>query len=664
MAVAAPPTERLLPNTTKAFVSVPDINVLRQSFNETQWGQLVQDPAMQPFVEDFRRQMQQKGVRQLESLGLSWEELEGVPGGEVSIAFIRPEAGRMAVVALVDVSGHQAQAAALLAKINITLLARGGQRLPHDAGDKLIAYSLPDQEGQKTGRQTAYFLQDNILAASDDVATLTKIYAERAGDRTDSLAAVKPFLAIMERCDKSAGGVLPQLRWYVDPFGYAQMVRDAAIKPRRKGLDLLTALKNQGFTAIQAVGGYLNFKMDKCEIIHRTMVYAPPVAGHENRKEKYELAAQMLKFPVSGDLDPQTWVPRNVATYNTFNWDIKKAFSVVGPLVDDIMAEKGVFNDVLDSLKNDSQGPKVDIAKDLIAHLGGRVTVITDYQLPIGPKSEHLLVGIETTNDKAVAETIARTMKSDAKRCEFEGHVIWEIVDEECAVPELKIETPAGTEINHADLADDKSDPKKREGRLMQNAAVTVAFGHLFVSSNLGLLQNVLHQGDKPDGLASSPDYRFVVEQMKSLGAQEVSFRMFSRTDEEYRPTYELIRTNQMPQSETVLGQVLNGLLGEGKDGSPRKQKIDGAKLPEFDTVSHYFGPAGTFVASEPNGWFVLGFTVDKNRMATEVARKPEATKEASAPEKAVIPVKPPAASPSTPVSVITGQKPAATVTK
>ena len=37
----------------EAAGAVADVGVLRDSFNHTQWGQLVHDPAMQPFVEGF-----------------------------------------------------------------------------------------------------------------------------------------------------------------------------------------------------------------------------------------------------------------------------------------------------------------------------------------------------------------------------------------------------------------------------------------------------------------------------------------------------------------------------------------------------------------------------------------------------------------------------------
>src|ERR1700744_5565174 len=97
------------------------------------------------------------------------------------------------------------------------------------------------------------------------------------------------------------------------------MMQAVAPKEKRHGVDIYKALRNQGFTAIQGVGGDVNFSSEGCELIHLTMLYAPPVAGREGSKDKYELAARMLKFPSVGSLEPQSWVPAHVATYNSFN---------------------------------------------------------------------------------------------------------------------------------------------------------------------------------------------------------------------------------------------------------------------------------------------------------------------------------------------------------
>ncbi len=99
---------------------------------------------------------------------------------------------------------------------------------------------------------------------------------------------------------------------------------------------------------------------------------------------------------------------------------------------------------------------------------------------------------------------------------------------------------------------------------------------------------------------------------MKQLGIEQKCTLIFSRTDEEYRPTYELIRQGKMPQSETMLARLLNTIFATGEKGKFRKQKIDGSKMPDYDVVRRYLGAAGLVVSSEPEGWFVKGFVLKK----------------------------------------------------
>ncbi len=102
--------------------------------------------------------------------------------------------------------------------------------------------------------------------------------------------------------------------------------------------------------------------------------------------------------------------------------------------------------------------------------------------------------------------------------------------------------------------------------------------------------------------------------ELAKFAAPESCVMAFSRTDEEYRAVYELVRAGRMPEAETMLAKVLNSVLGDGKQGVPRAQRIDGSKLPDFETVRRYFGPAGMTVATEENGWFITGFTLSKQQ--------------------------------------------------
>lgn len=149
----------------------------------------------------------------------------------------------------------------------------------------------------------------------------------------------------------------------------------------------------------------------------------------------------------------------------------------------------------------------------------------------------------------------------------------------------------------------------------MPHAAATVIEGNLFVASHLDFLLKVLRSKDP---LGKDVDYQLVSETINQMNPQEKCARIFSRTDEEYRPTYELVRQNKMPESESLLGQLLNMLFGEGKKGAVRHQKIDGSKLPDYEVVRHYLNPAGMQVTAEKDGWFLKGFTLNMEAVKGE----------------------------------------------
>ena len=96
-------------------------------------------------------------------------------------------------------------------------------------------------------------------------------------------------------------------------------------------------------------------------------------------------------------------------------FDILNGFDNFGPLFDELFGqgEAGVWQEVLDGLKDDPKGPQIDLREELIKHLGQRVSMLTDYQLPITTTSERLLFAIEVKNAKAVAAAIEKLFKND-----------------------------------------------------------------------------------------------------------------------------------------------------------------------------------------------------------------------------------------------------------
>ncbi len=625
-AVATTPSEELLPSTTKGYVSVPNVEALRAKWNETQLGQLINDPVMRPFVEDLRRQVRDKISKSGVSLGLTLEDLDDIYGGELCLAVIQPDndVKQHATVVLVDITGHEAQTKVMLEKVTKNLLKQGAKKQAVPIGGvTATVFELPKKRPDSRAVEAVYVIHKDMLVVTDrrDLCTQVLSRLDGAAAAGEPLSRLPAFAATMARCARQAGDMQPHVRWFVDPLGYAQVARaEAGGRKKRSTPDLLKVLPNQGFDAIRGVGGHLFLATGDQEILHHTMVYAPPVPREPGSPvtSRYNLAARMLDFPNTQSLQPQLWVGRDLGTYLTVNWKMIEAFEHSKTLVNELLGGRpgdDLMEDIIVSLAKDKDGPQVDLRNDLVRHFAERASLITDCRRPITPESERLMVAIELTNPEAVQQTLNKAFESDpdAEKREYDGHVIWEIVTDDTPVDVEAIQIEgAGFDALAVPEDDEEADMEEGERKILPNSALTVAHGHLIVASHVDFIVDLLKRPLGSDLLTEAADYQQVQDALSKIGAGTDSLRFFTRTDEAYRPTYELIRQGKMPESKTVLGKLLNRVLGPDEKGILREQEIDGTKMPEYDAVRRYLGPAGLYVRSEDDGWFVVGCLLSK----------------------------------------------------
>jgi hypothetical protein len=637
-AAAFAPSERVLPATTRGWVSIADPASLRKSFRATGYGQLLNDPSMQPFVESFRAQMRDAGKNRLGKLGLTLEDLEKIPGGEIALALVEPAAGTAATVLLADTTGREQEAAALIEKITTRMIERGAKKLPVDPqAPAVTVFALPLDESldEPVRRAVAIATTPSAIVVGDHAGIVAETFSCLAEGREDCLASVPAFSTVASRCDRDVPEDAAPLRWFVEPLRYAAASR-AAYPPRekRKGPDYIEILARQGFDAIQAIGGVVHFADGVHDMRHGTFIYAPPLEGREpGTRERFDLAARMLQFPGVEAIDPPAWVPLDVSGWVALRWDLQNAFTSAETLVDDVVGEEGVFDDVIASLKEDPDGPQIDVENDLVAALGGGVIVISDTMLPVDVDSERLLIAIEAADEARVAATVAKSMKADPdmRRLECNGQEIWELIDRSADIPKLEIETPGGS-IDHADR-DDEGDPRRRrrsrlrerEERLLPHSAVTVAKGYLMIASHRDFLERVLSTSGDAESLTAATDYQRATAQINRLVPGAKSLRSFGRIEKTLRSAYDLVRDGSMPKSKSVMGQVLNGLLGDGEEGTVRAPEIDGSSLPEFGEIRRYLGTVGVVMETIDEGWYITGFTLPPADSEPEVARRPVA---------------------------------------
>jgi hypothetical protein len=650
-AEGVPSTDSLLPGTTVGYVSVMNYDNLNKHWEETQLGKMAADPAMEPFRKDMREQIRTRWVEVSDRLGIHLDDLAGVPAGEAALAMIEPKPGEAATVLLIDVTGRLDKAQAVLAKARTDLLKNGAteSRIVVE-GAPVFVFDVPTEQpaaaaGQPAAaappaRQTVYFLTKNVLGASDNLAVTRGIIKRLVkGAPSGSLAEVVAYQEVMKRCAADAGGNAPLVRWFISPLGYAEAIR--AVTPaekRRKDKTIIEIMRNQGFAAIRGVGGHLDLATDGFQATYRLAVYAPG---------PYVNAMQMLKLPnkTADAFLPQPWVPGDIATYTTLYVDILNAFDNFGYLWDEVLESPGNWADVLEGEKTDEYGPHIDLREELVKNLGQRVTMVTDYQLPITTQSERLLFSIDVKDAAAVAKAVEKSIKNEpnVKKREIDGRVIWEFVEpEEAKIPSLELDLPSLAPAKkeapkEKDDADDECEEHK--GHLLPHGAITVAQGHLLVASHIDFLLKVLKPLEPAKQLRNNKEFLEVwktAETRFKMGEQCV--REFSWTAEEVRPTYELVRQGKMPESESILGRALNSVSGAAKKGTFRQQRIKGGNLPDYDIVRRALGPATVAVTSEPNGWFFKGVLLPNlGETPAKAAEKPAPEKpapEKPAPEK------------------------------
>jgi hypothetical protein len=610
------PSDTLLPKTTKGFVSIVKATDFQDRWGKTQLGLLFDDETMQAFVEDFRNQLSDDFGSIQRKLGLVPEDIYGVSKGELSLALIERKEPEAVLAITMDVTGQEKKANEFLAAVEKRFILKGGKKATRKVGDTTLSVFTSPGVKPGTTQTTTYFIKDNVLVGIDDAAEADAILKRFAGNATDTLSTVPAYKFTMERCRKSAGGLEPEVRWFVDPFGAIFAARTLDTTPRPGGQDLSKIMYDNGFDAVQGAGGWVNQLVDGgVEYLIRASIYAPPVKGKENDPLRWNLSMRMMQLPNGPPTEPQSWVPRMLAGYMTVNMNLTDAFDNIGPLFDAVQEHEDAWKTTLEGWRTDKYGAQVDVRKEFIANMGNRVSLLTAYDLPITEESERSVVAIEATNEKELSKTLDKWMSHErgAERREVGPYVIWERPKNQVAAAEEQpVEVPGFTKKKTSSKA---KAPKRKRERVLPHRAITVAAGNLLMASDMDYLTDLLEGFAQRDRLASSSDYQQVLAALNKLMPEQRSGWAFGRSDEEVRPNYELIRQGKMPAAKSILGKMLNNMFTTDEDvqaGTVRKQKIDGRTLPEFETVRRYFGPHGRVVLSEQDGWFITGAVMNK----------------------------------------------------
>jgi hypothetical protein len=564
----------LVPGNTKLHISIPNFAQFEKAWKKTKVSQLFDDPKLKPFFDDLTKESV------LSKLALDWDDVKSVAKGELSLASFPVGPREATHVMTLYTNNGKIPLMKLLAKVVASMKKQGYKvGMKEINGFTITTYSRAEANGKARGEYLFSFVKDEMLVAGDNDAAAAAVLERWDGNAADRLEQKKAFQEVRTRA-KAQTKTPSELFYFLEPIGLAEIeqtvVKTASFK---RGPDLLKILKDEGFTALQSIGGFISFAQGDYDILQRTAVYAPG---------PYQKSMRMLKTLPGDNFAPPDWVPADAARFAAAYLDVGNAFNYFGSFFDAYYGEgdAGTFEDIIKGLRDDPNGPQVDVAKELIGRLGRRVTIVVDTAKPIGLYSVRSLVAVETKDEKGVADALRRLMENDetVKRHDLTGGVaLWEMIAQ---VKKRKGSKPANAA------------PKA------PNTAAAVARGQLFLASDVKMLEKILTT--KSASLATSADFERVAKELQLLGAGKDCLRSFSRPDEDFQTVYEMLRTNQLDKARSVYAQALVHLFGDNV------KRVDTSKFPNYESFRQYLGPTGLYCVQGNDGWMVVGCALRK----------------------------------------------------
>ena len=633
-----PSSEFLLPSSTKAWVSVPDPAILEAKFDETQFGLLAKDPAIKPFVESFQAQAKEWFDDQNVRLGISFDDLHGVHSGEVCLAGVLPQiqgnaGGAHGLVLMVDVTDTAKEATELLKKINAAQVKRGAEKSELTIyGISAQRYTLKDPKRfRKNPTNLQAIVNNHLLICDNEVIfrdLLQRLAMPAKVKKAQTLSAQVAFAKVMEKTDLKKHA--DHIRWYVDPFGYAQLAQELDKEERvsrPQSDDWVKTLKDQGFGAWKGIGGRVSIATGEHEVLHRTFTYAPRKSNNPNAKRMFDL------FDFSGNkLEPQSWVPADCSAHVTVNWQLSKALTSVGHLFDAFMDNPGDWKRLLHDLKADPDTP-IDIEK-LVGLIDNRFTVVSALESPVTETSERVVIGAPI---KGQPEYIFNSLKKALKAEEINLGGIKVLKLESSSQDDDLVDDDVFEPLGDDDEFEFEDEDNNDRFELFATKYIVIHKGNLLVANDKNYLKKILAQ--KVSKLSKLEDYVQVKDAIFALtNKDKVCWQHFGRLDKSLEANYEMLRKGEMGKSETVLARMINQVFSKAAkeqaavEGNTvdeiRKQKLDGSKLPEDynKSIAPYLGLMGWVMEEDVDGWRITGVVLKKKGM-TEVVQKLEADK-------------------------------------
>lgn len=575
-----PSAMKLFPEETLVFVRTPNAQEFIERFKETATGRMARDPHLKPLVDQLYGDAGELYAEKAEEkLGVSWEELQQLPTGEVAFAVVEHPDREQALL-LVE-PGDQPNIVKKLVEKSINDLRESGIDISTEkiSGVEVTVVREADTKESKFG----LFEKDGTIVvathpdvmravlshwgdgdAADDSAGAGDEEASHYSGRT--LAENPQFASIVRHCRRPQDPP-PQLIFYADPVGFFRQAARNNAGPR-VAVAMFPAL---GIDGLLGIGGSVTFAAGQYDdLTHVDLLLQNPRAG----------VLQLIAFE-PGDTTPQPWVPAAIESYMTWHWNVAATYDKLIELVDRFRGEGSTEKLIADIL---SERLGVDFPTQVIDNLAGRFSWVVSYDKPARMNSQRSLLAAELRDEAFAAETLQTTIDRYPdlfQKRQFGDVGYWAVV------PEWLKNMP-------------------EEDRPFE-PCVAILDGYLFASASCQSIERLVAARDGTvERLVDSADYKLVMERLgrETTGVRPAMFS-FGRFEETLRHWYDLLSSDQTRDSLEEVGKK-NPLL------AALAKTLAEHELPPFEVLARYVAPGGGILYDTDTGLHGFTFTLRK----------------------------------------------------
>jgi len=168
-----PSTMKLFPEETFVFVRTPDAHEMVERFKQTATGRLARDPHLKPLVDKLYGSVGDLYAEKAQNtLGVSWDELQQLPHGEVAFGLVTRSIHEPAILLLVDQGDAPNVAKRLMDKV----IERESQQWGPPTKETIEGVEVTVvRHGDDQSKMLGLFEKDNAVVLASDAEVVREV---------------------------------------------------------------------------------------------------------------------------------------------------------------------------------------------------------------------------------------------------------------------------------------------------------------------------------------------------------------------------------------------------------------------------------------------------------------------------------------------------------